>query len=391
MGRIRAGSIVHKDGSWYGRLIFRDEAGKRREKLRRANNRSDAREKAKELVREFEDHGERALDGSRLTFAQLAEFHRTTYLTAAEYVNERKVSGLRSANDMRGKLKTLEDHFSKQLARAITVSDILKFRASRLKTPTRLNKQRSIASVNRELALLRRILNVALQEGWLIKNPFAAGSKLISAADERKLERILTMDEETRLLAVCKGPRAHLRAIIIVALDTGMRRGEILKLQWSDIDFETRMIKVKAFNTKTMQERRLAMTPRIHCELSNLYKLRPSTQLVFGIKDNFKNAFKSARKEANLCDVRFHDLRHTAATRLVRGHMPLSEVGRILGHTQANTTYRYVNADAETARKAADVLASFVSRVSPNQPESEDGPQKTTPPSVDSCDSGRRF
>ncbi len=62
---------------------------------------------------------------------------------------------------MRRKLITLQNHFSKQLIRTITTSDILKFRASRLKAPTRHKKQRSIASVNRELALLRRILNVA--------------------------------------------------------------------------------------------------------------------------------------------------------------------------------------------------------------------------------------
>jgi integrase len=67
----------------------------------------------------------------------------------------------------------------------------------------------------------------------------------------------------------------------------------------------------------------------------------------------------SARKIAGLSDVRMHDLRHTAATRLVQGHVPLSEVGRVLGHTQANTTYRYVNANVETARRAADVLATL--------------------------------
>jgi integrase len=57
--------------------------------------------------------------------------------------------------------------------------------------------------------------------------------------------------------------------------------------------------------------------------------------------------------KAGLPDVRFHDLRHTAATRLVAAHLPLPEVGRVLGHTQANTTYRYVNANIETTRRAA--------------------------------------
>jgi hypothetical protein len=72
-----------------------------------------------------------------------------------------------------------------------------------------------------------------------------------------------------------------------------------------------------------------------------------------------KRSFDGARKAADLSDVRFHDLRHTAATRLVGGHIPLPEVGRILGHTQANTTFRYENANQETAKRAAAALNAF--------------------------------
>ena len=81
--------------------------------------------------------------------------------------------------------------------------------------------------------------------------------------------------------------------------------------------------------------------------------------LVFGIRDNFKKSFNAARGKAGLPDVRLHDLRHTHATRLVAAHIPLGEVGRVLGHTQPSTTYRYVNANYETARRAAAALDSF--------------------------------
>ncbi len=80
---------------------------------------------------------------------------------------------------------------------------------------------------------------------------------------------------------------------------------------------------------------------------------------MFGIIANVKRSFTAARCKTGLKDLRFHDLRHTAATRLVGAHIPLSEVGRVLGHTQANTTYRYVNANAETARRAAAALDAF--------------------------------
>lgn len=81
--------------------------------------------------------------------------------------------------------------------------------------------------------------------------------------------------------------------------------------------------------------------------------------LVFGIADNVKRSFDAVRRAAGIDDVRFHNLRHTAATRLVSAHIPLSEVGRVLGHTQANTTYRYVNANIDTARRAAAALDAF--------------------------------
>jgi integrase len=140
-----------------------------------------------------------------------------------------------------------------------------------------------------------------------------------------------------------------------------MRRGEILKLVWEDIDFENQIITVRAFNTKTMRTRYLAMTPRLYVALQEVYEqsIKEPSELVFGITDTIKTAFNSARKLAGLSDVRIHDLRHTAASRLVQGHVPLSEVGRVLGHTQANTTYRYVNANIETARRAAAVLGEF--------------------------------
>jgi integrase len=72
--------------------------------------------------------------------------------------------------------------------------------------------------------MLRRMLNVAQREGWILRSPFAAGDSLISLADENKRERILTREEEIKLLAACESPqRAHLKAILICALDTGMR------------------------------------------------------------------------------------------------------------------------------------------------------------------------
>src|SRR5262249_46342629 len=137
--------------------------------------------------------------------------------------------------------------------------------------------------------------------------------------------------------------------------------GEILSLRWRDVDLENGIITVNAFNTKTMRERQVALTARLKTVIERLRKdsTKEPDDLVFGVTDNVKRSFSTARHAAGLADVRFHDLRHTAATRLVAAHIPLSEVGRVLGHTQANTTYRYVNADLDTVRRAAAALDAF--------------------------------
>ena len=156
-----------------------------------------------------------------------------------------------------------------------------------------------------------------------------------------------------------------MRPIVVAALDTGMRRGELLALRWRDVDFELGLITIHAFNTKTMRERQVSLTSRLSQELTALYEQSPKDPAlrVFGILDNVKRSFTTAREAAGLGDVRFHDLRHTHATRLVGAHIPLSEVGRVLGHTQANTTYRYVNANVETAKRASAALDAFNAEV----------------------------
>jgi integrase len=369
MARERTGSIIkrkpRKKGdniTWWARVTYTDPVtGKRHDRQRKAENKAHAKELMHALLAELDTTDGRTLANEQKTFNDLADYYAENYLRPAQYVDGRKVAGMRSLATVQVQLKTLRVYFGNRRLRSLTHGDVRTFRAERFKTPTRTGSQRAIASVNRELALLRRMLNVAQREGWIARNPFNVGDTLISLADERKRERIITRAEEALLLDACTGKRAHLRAIIICALDTGMRQGEILKLRWRDVDFENGIITVAAFNTKTMRERTLSLTFRLARELNRLYEQSPKNrdELVFGITNNVKNGFNSVRCAAGINNLRFHDLRHTAATRLVGLHIPLMEVGRVLGHSQANTTYRYVNANVETARRASSALDSF--------------------------------
>jgi integrase len=211
-------------------------------------------------------------------------------------------------------------------------------------------------------------------------SPFVEGDPLISKADENRRERVLSFDEETRLLAACQAPivrtynrggkevtavfrnkRDILNALITVALDTAMRRGELLTLRWADIDFKTKQINNLSFNTKTATARPVGLTTRVLEKLSNL-QLR-STQdlndLVFGIENNFKKSFAGACLDAKITGLTFHDLRHTAITRMVQAGIPLAEVMKVSGHTQMSTFQRYVNPDVTAIQNIASRLEQF--------------------------------
>ncbi len=382
MPRNRTGAAIvkwkWKNGKrvrqWFACVSYFDDEGHRRQWIQKpdTNTKTAAKELAQKMLEEMEGQGRRAVEGANMTFARLADFYQETYLIDPEYVDGRKVAGYRGKYVLNLNLKVLKNYFRNQRIKEITHGDIKKFKAIRLKTPTAFGKntrgidkpgnvsyrQRSIGTVHKELALLRRILNVAVSNGWLIKNPFEMGDALINPADEKPRERIITKEEEERLLAACTGARAHLRVIIICALDTGMRRGEIFKLKWSDIDFENRLMNIQALNTKTLRERQIALNSRLTQELLTLkqHSSGDPDSLVFGITTSSKKGFARTREAAGMPDLRFHDLRHTHATHLVSKNLPLAEVGRTLGHTQINTTYRYVNPSTQTARRVAEIM-----------------------------------
>ena len=361
MGRQRTGTVIWREDVPYARVQWTDETGKRRQKEKKANNITQAKRHIKAMLRELDDYGPNSLEAESITFGQLADFYQEHHIQPAKYVEGRKVSGLRSLHTHKYTIEVLREHFGKQRLRSITYGELTRFRLKRINTPTVHNRPRSVTTVNRELEVLRSMFNVACREGWLLKNPFTSGPPLIQKSHEKKRERILTVEEEERLLATCTDRKAHLRPIIICALDTGMRRGEIITLTWGDIDFVQRLINIKAYHTKTEQERTLAVSDRLYDELLALYEAstKQPEELVFGIANNVKRSFGSARKTAGIEGIRFHDLRHTFATRLIESGLSGEVVSKLLGHNNLLTTTRYINPNAQTARLAVIALESL--------------------------------
>lgn len=258
----RKGFIVERAGKLYVRVSYTDNLGKRRELMRRAQDRKHARQLQKDLVKQLDsaEGNQRAeLDAQKLTFAKVDNRYEATRLIPAQYVNDRKVAGLRSLSGPKSYLKRLIEHFGNALIRSITYGQVDQYRLNLLAEGF------SITSVNRILALLQSVFNFAKREGALDKNPFELGGPLIHKADENKRTRVMSRDEETRLLAACVDRQEHHRPIIIAAVDTGCRKGELLKLIWRDVDLDSRVISIKAFNTKTAEAMYYVM-PLLHSE-----------------------------------------------------------------------------------------------------------------------------
>ncbi|PYS50515.1 MAG: hypothetical protein DMF68_07070 [Acidobacteria bacterium] len=168
---------------------------------------------------------------------------------------------------------------------------------------------RSPASVNRELATLSGIFRLAIEYDELEANPCR---KVQFLQEKNSRERYLTFEEEAKLIEQLQGCREHLRPIVICALYTGMRRGELLRLRWSKVDFEREIITVT--ETKTNRDRTVPMESIVNDVLRELKVwgshpedfVFPSHYTGSSFKD-ISRSFKTACKEAGIHDFRFHD------------------------------------------------------------------------------------
>lgn len=233
----------------------------------------------------------------------------------------------------------------------ITVKDLEDFKLVRLRVV-------KPATVNRSLSVLRHLLNLAKR--W--KKLF--GENLVSLVgmleENNMVERILTPEEENRLI---DSAIAYLKPIIITALNTGMRKGEILNLKWCDVDLSNNLIMVNQTNSKSKKTRKVYINSTLRKLLLELKLKSAGSEYVF-IDDNgktlreIKNGFNAACRRVGIKGFRFHDLRHTAATRMIESGAGIVAVSKILGHSDIKTTMRYTHPD-DSLKDALESLAKF--------------------------------
>ena len=247
--------------------------------------------------------------------------------------------------------KALGSFFGKHNLADINAPMIEQYKQKRISEPTLRNKPRSPSRVNKELAVLSKILTMACEADLITAKPKI---RLFKVSSERI--RYLTDEEETRLLEALDNCN-WLQSIVIFALHAGMRRGEIFNLQWFDVDFARLLIKVR--NTKSGKDRSIPMNQTVKALLESLPKTNgyvfPSPKTGGKLTD-LKRKFDEARTKAEIVNLRFHDLRHTFATRMANAGVDIFTLAELLGHSDIRITKRYAHGTEETKRRAVEIL-----------------------------------
>jgi integrase len=226
----------------------------------------------------------------------------------------------------------------------ITKNDVVRYRKLRHDDYRRRHpedkKSLSEATVNRDIEVVRHILYWAADEGLIPANPIAR----VRMGRERRTRRpVMPVSEEVKLLAACS---PHLRAIAIAALDTGMRRGELLSQEWEHVDFDRKVISVTRSKTPEGEHRLIPMTSRLHAMLA---EMRQPTGMIFTYKDGplrrIKTGWKGALRRAGIPHYRFHDLRHTFNSRLADLGIIADIRKELMGHSgggDVNSLYTHI-------------------------------------------------
>ena len=207
-----------------------------------------------------------------------------------------------------------------------------------------LAQSHSSSTINRYYAFLRSVFNRAVEWDMLEVNPLA---RLHTFQESPGRVRYLTAQEAEALLEACRG-HPKLFGFVILALYTGMRRGEIERLLWNDVDLEKGIIRVK--DSKTRKARMIPIPKDLQRFLESL----PHTSDYVLGPWGFKRSFCSACRRAGLQDFRFHDLRHTYASWKVMAGVDLRTVAELLGHRTLAMVMRYSHLSPDHLEKARE-------------------------------------
>lgn len=213
------------------------------------------------------------------------------------------------------------------------------------------------ATVRRNVGALRTALNKAVEWKLIGHNPLYR-KKFVERGDEPRT-RYLSLAEEKELRKQLAHSEKYFQQMVLLALNTGMRRGELLKLRWGDVDLERGVLTVRADIAKSKKARHIPLNREARSVIESIPQLDKDRCVILyrgGQVNNITGAWRKLAERAGLEDVTFHDLRHTFASKLVQKGIPLYTVQQLLGHSDPKLTARYSHLAADHLRDAVGVL-----------------------------------
>jgi integrase len=216
------------------------------------------------------------------------------------------------------------------------------------------------ATINRHVATIKAMFTKAVEWELVEEDVLKKVRKVKLLEENNRRLRYLSKEECQALVGECRG---HLRPIVIMALNTGMRRGEILSLKWDNVDMKHGFILLD--KTKNGERREIPINGTLRATLAGIPRrldlphvfINPDTDLPYG---DIKNAFNRALRKAGIRDFHFHDLRHTFASHLVMGGQDITTVKDLLGHKTLTMTLRYSHLAPAHTVKAVELLDSIL-------------------------------
>ncbi len=266
----------------------------------------------------------------------------------------------RSFNKDEQRSKLLKDYFGSANAREIKPGMIEMFQHEMLTKP-RDGKKKAYkpATVNRMLALMKRIYNLAIREEMVEKNPCFKVSML---PENNKRDRVISHAE---YLAIISHLPKHASDIVTTAYFTGMRVGEIFKLTWDQVNMKEGFIDLSSADTKTSEPRRIYFNDVLRALFSERGRVRQiKHKYVFTYRGkpitSIRHSFRNACEKAGIRDFRIHDLRHTFNTDMRKAGVDRSVIMKITGHKTTAMFERYNTIDAIDAQTAMSQFDSYL-------------------------------
>src|ERR1051325_906743 len=254
-------------------------------------------------------------------------------------------------------LPMLKTYFEGKALREISAQMVEKFKMDRLNTQTKNETDRRPATVNRELSLLASAFTLAVKFDKAESNPC---HKVDLFSLDNLRDRYLLPEEEPRLMAALSGPRAHMKPAVIVALGTGMRMREQLRMKRHQVDFLRNI--VTARETKNGRPRDIPMNDDVREALAELCRDKAPNDFVFKSSKTksclreTKRVFRTACRLAGIEGLIWKDLRATFGTRLAEAGCDAFTIAQLLGHSDVRVTMRYVRAVEDTKRVAVEAI-----------------------------------